>query len=48
MELLAIAAKCVRSAGVHIALFATAALCVRSSHVRSYFVCGHLMYGIAR
>ena len=33
---------------MHIALFATAALCVRSSHVRYYAVCGHLMCGIAR
>ena len=33
---------------MHFALFATAALCVRSSHVRSYSVLGHLMYGIAR
>ena len=33
---------------MHIALFATAALCVRLSHVRYYSVCGHLMYGIAR
>ena len=48
MVLFAIAAQCVRSARVHFALFATAALCVRSSHVRSYSVCGHLMYGIAR
>ena len=37
----------VRSARVYIALFVTAALRVRSSHVRYYSVCGHLMYGIA-
>ena len=33
---------------MYIALFVTAALRVRSSHVRYYSVCGHLMYGIAR
>ena len=33
---------------MHFALFTTATLCVRSSHVRSYSVCGHLKYGIAR
>ena len=33
MVLFAIVAQSVRSARVHIALFATAALCVRSSHV---------------
>ena len=48
MVLFAIAAQCVRSARVHIALFVTAALCVRSPHVRYYSVCGHLMYGIAQ
>ena len=48
MVLFAMAAQCVRSAGVHIALFARATLCVRSSHVRYYSVCGHLKYGIAR
>ena len=48
MVLFAIVAQCVRSARVHIALFARAALCARSSHVRTYSVCGHFMYGIAR
>ena len=34
---------CGRSARVHVAIVVTAALCVRSSRLRYYSVCGHLI-----